>query len=228
MEKDNSTTHPAREYDAGVKKTIPFYDIFPEISLELINVLMPNPLFWLDTGCGTGSMALKASKILNSAKFICADPSEAMLAVVKDKIAVDSNEHIEILPPASTKDIKLDQGSLDVVTAILCHHYLMPEERMEATKNCHKLLRQGGVYITFEAISPSSTIGIGTGLKMWGNYQLSQGKTTDEVSKHLSRYGNELRAIKVEDHIALLKKCGFKTVELFWYSYMHAGFYAIK
>jgi tRNA (cmo5U34)-methyltransferase len=34
--------------------------------------------------------------------------------------------------------------------------------------------------------------------------------------------------ITVEEHLDLLRNCGFGAVEMFWYSYMQAGFYCIK
>ncbi|HNX57522.1 MAG TPA: class I SAM-dependent methyltransferase, partial [Spirochaetota bacterium] len=58
--------------------------------------------------------------------------------------------------------------------------------------------------------------------------QLSQGKSEESVNAHLERFDREYFPITVEDHISLLKETGFRRVELFWYSVMQAGFYAIK
>jgi tRNA (cmo5U34)-methyltransferase len=54
------------------------------------------------------------------------------------------------------------------------------------------------------------------------------GKSQEEVDKHLARFGVEYFPITIEDHLKLLKETGFKNVELFWCSYMQAGFYGIK
>ena len=60
------------------------------------------------------------------------------------------------------------------------------------------------------------------------HYQLSKGKDAEAVKDHMKRFDSEYFPITVEEHLKLLKACGFQTVELFWYSYMQAGFYCIK
>jgi tRNA (cmo5U34)-methyltransferase len=45
---------------------------------------------------------------------------------------------------------------------------------------------------------------------------------------HFERFDSEYFPITIEEHLKLLRACGFKTVGLFWYSYMQAGFYGIK
>jgi tRNA (cmo5U34)-methyltransferase len=66
------------------------------------------------------------------------------------------------------------------------------------------------------------------GLERWRKFQVSQGRSTGVVQKHLERFGKAYFPITVSEHLDLLKKCGFGVVELFWYSQMQAGFYAIK
>lgn len=118
--------------------------------------------------------------------------------------------------------------NFDVVTAIMSHHYLSEELRKQATKNCYKLLKQGGVYITFETIRPTSRLGMQIGLERWQNAQLLSGKDTAAVAKHINRYGIEIFPITIQEHIDILREAGFSTVEVLWVSCMQAGFYAIK
>jgi len=66
------------------------------------------------------------------------------------------------------------------------------------------------------------------GNQYWKNFQLSHGRNEKEIQKHLERFDTEYFPITVEEHLELLRATGFKTVELFWYSYMQAGFYCIK
>jgi len=48
------------------------------------------------------------------------------------------------------------------------------------------------------------------------------------VENHLKRFNVEYFPINIEEHLSLLRKSGFSVVEMFWYSYMQAGFYCIK
>ena len=119
-------------------------------------------------------------------------------------------------------------GNPDVLTAFLSHHYLKKDEREKATKTCRSLLKPGGLYVTFENIRPSTKKGLEAGMNSWRRFQLSQGRDEKSVEKHLKRYDTKYFPITVEEHIALLKRCGFKVCELLWYSCLQGGFYGIK
>ena len=136
---------------------------------------------------------------------------------------------LEFLTASHTQEFsqKLEEKP-DVITAIQCHHYLSREGRAKASRVCYDLLSEGGVYITFENTRPLTEEGITIGKRYWRNFQLSSGRSEEEVEKHLERFDTEYFPITIEEHLKLLRETGFRTVELFWYSYMQAGFYCIK
>jgi tRNA (cmo5U34)-methyltransferase len=221
--RDNTTSQSAALYDANVEKTIPWYSQFHVQTLDLVGTVMPEPSLWLDTGCGTGNLAAKAVARFAGLKFILSDPSAAMLDIAREKLQDTDVEYIQ----AGSEILSL-ATSVDVVTAIMSHHYLTTEQRRQATENCFAALKQGGVYVTFETIRPCSDAGTMIGLQRWRQHQLDSGKPAEEVEKHISRYGVELLPITIEQHLALLRQVGFSTVEILWASGLQAGFYAIK
>jgi tRNA (cmo5U34)-methyltransferase len=93
---------------------------------------------------------------------------------------------------------------------------------------CYNLLKEGGIYITFENIRPLTEEGVAVGKRYWGKFQSLHGRKEKEIQTHLERFDTEYFPITVEEHLKLLRDTGFRTVELFWYSYMQAGFYCIK
>ena len=138
-------------------------------------------------------------------------------------------DRITILERGSTQEISLPSGkSPDVITAVLCHHYLRESERVQATEKCHRLLKQGGIFITFENIRPLTAVDTRTGKANWKNFQIARGKTLADAENHIQRFGVEYFPITVQEHLSLLRGTGFKVVEMLWYSYMQAGFYCIK
>jgi tRNA (cmo5U34)-methyltransferase len=225
---DNTTPHSASQYDAQIRNTVPYYDNFHAETINFIHATGMHPKFWLDTGCGTGSLIEKAFDIFKETTFILADPSPKMMNEAKNKFR-DKMEsgRISLLDPVSTEDLRL-KLKVDVITAIQSHHYLSKAKREKATRTCYGLLKDRGFYITFENIRPSSKKGIENGKKYWSDYQSSKGKDAETVNDHMKRFDSEYFPITVEEHLELLKACGFRTVELFWYSYMQAGFYCIK
>ncbi len=57
---------------------------------------------------------------------------------------------------------------------------------------------------------------------------MDNGRTEQEADQHIARYGKEFLPITAEGHLNALAQAGFSVVELFWFSQMQAGFYAIK
>ena len=225
--RDNKTSQKAIEYDANVGKTIPKYSFFHDETINLIKLGKPKVESWLDTGSGTGTLIFKAIEHFGKLRCVVADPSEAMLNVAKKKLAGSDIKSLLAGSEDLSNDL-LDAESFDVVTAIMAHHYLDIEARKKATQNCFRLLKAGGIYVTFETIRPNTEVGTKIGLRRWRDAQIANGKSIDSVDKHISRYGIELLPITIESHINLLREVGFSTVEILWVSGMQAGFYGIK
>ena len=226
---DNSSAHPAAQYDAQIRNTIPYYDCFHEETIKLIKAMKIQPNVWIDTGCGTGRLVEKAALQFPKTRFVLADPSEEMIKQAKKRLSFCLKGRAEFLECCGTMGLRKEKGlKADVVTAIQSHHYMSEKERAEATKACHKILEQGGVYVTFENIRPFTRRGTKIGKEYWKGFQIASGKGKDAAEKHIKRFGVEYFPITVEEHLALLRGAGFETVELFWYSYMQAGFYCIK
>jgi tRNA (cmo5U34)-methyltransferase len=216
-------------YDGHIKATIPYYQ---EFSLEIINLVRAagrEPALWLDTGCGTGNLVNQAAKVFPRTRFILADPSAEMLHEARQKMQNNAVANYQILALCGTPEVSLPQGeSPDVVSSVLCHHYLDKKGRKNATERCFHLLTRGGLYITFENIRPLTAAGTEIGLANWQRFQMERGKSAGAAESHIKRFGIEYFPITIEEHLALLKETRFKTVELLWFSYLQAGFYAIK
>lgn len=227
---DNSTPYTAEEYDKSVRQTIPFYETIQSEIVGLVVALKPRVSQWLDTGCGTGYMVDLASRSFPTAEFVLTDPSEAMLEVAKKRLKSRSGRSFRFLPAMPSQRLLERNKELkpQVITAILCHHYLNKERRRTATNACYDLLDADGVFITVENILPGSPRGITVGVERWKRFQVEQGKTLSQAEEHSKRLNTEFFPITVAEHLDLLRSSGFRTAELFWYSYMQAGFYAIK
>lgn len=226
---DNTTPHLANDFDKGVIDTIPYYQSFHLETTNIIKAIGKEPKIWLDTGCGTGSLIKKAVENFPNTRFILGDPSLEMLNKARQKLSEYSPKRIQFLEPLPTQQLSLKTcPPVDVITAIQSHHYLSPEEREKAIDACYHLLNENGVFITFENIHPSTDEGVRIGKENWKNFQLSCGRDEKTVNDHLKRFNREYFPITIKEHLSVLNKIDFRVVELFWFSYMQAGFYAIK
>jgi tRNA (cmo5U34)-methyltransferase len=173
-------------------------------------------------------MVERALKSFPETIFILADPSSEMLKEAKKKLSGAPESRVTFLATV-TQDFSAEKiGSVDVVTAIQSHHYLQRDKRVKATKVCYDLLKPGGIYVTFENTRPATEAGIKIGKRSWKDHQIKSCRNIETVESHLKRFDTIFFPITVEEHLSLLKKTGFRTAELLWYSRMQAGFYGIK
>jgi tRNA (cmo5U34)-methyltransferase len=227
---DNATPHKSDEYDRSVRQTIPFYETIQTETVDLVRTLKPEVDYWLDTGCGTGYLVEIAIPHFPQTTFILTDPSKPMLKEAADRLKSLPEKRVKYLPPTPSEDLNAykDEIHPQVITAVLCHHYLRKPQRVKATKACYDLLDKDGVYITVENIAPRTPPGVTLGLERWKRFQIVQGRTEVVVADHVKRYGSAYFPISIAEHFEMLHATGFKTAELFWMSYMQAGFYAVK
>ena len=223
MKNDNTTPMAASVYDKEINNTIPYYSAFYQQTFEVIEQMNFSNLYWLDLGCGTGSLEKLAFERFTNLQFVVVDPSEKMLQEAKGKLG---NQKIQYLCGDSVS-IKYD-SCFDVATAIQSHHYMQEEERKKATEKVYQALKKGGIYISFENVVPADETIKSMELLRWRKYQQRHGKTEQEAKAHNARCGVNYFPITIEEHMKLMKSAGFEHVHMFWYSYMQMGIYAIK
>jgi tRNA (cmo5U34)-methyltransferase len=85
-----------------------------------------------------------------------------MLNLARNKLSKQF-DRLKFLEPAETGNITIGDCKPDVITAIQSHHYMSLNERFEATNNCYGLLKNNGIYITFENVRPTTSSGVEIG-----------------------------------------------------------------
>ena len=221
--KDNKSAYNSSVYDENIVSTLPYYREYHNQIIDLVKSMGTKDINWLDTGCGTGTLASRVLDSRDDVKFTLCDPSEQMLEIAQNKLCGSDIRVFNIASQMMTFD-----SEFDVVTAVQSHHYLKPDERKTAVENCFRALKDNGVFITFENIRMTTEDSDKIALKRWENFLSDHLKDPDIVKMHIDRRGVEVFPITIEEHIKLLREAGFKSVDVLWTSYLQAGFWAIK
>ena len=224
--KDNTSSYNSSIYDANIINVLPYYAEFHGQVIDVAKMIAlenKEKLKWLDTGCGTGTLALRALGEIPDIEYTLCDPSEGMLEIAKEKL---SGKNIRFNIVAS--DALSYKNEFDIVTAIQSHHYYDIETRAIAVRKCYEALKEDGIFMTFENIMMSTEESEAIALKRWGQFLLDHGWTPEGVKAHQARRGTEMFPITIEQHLEMIKNAGFKSVNILWVSYMQAGFWAIK
>ncbi|MBO4903488.1 MAG: methyltransferase domain-containing protein [Lachnospiraceae bacterium] len=221
--KDNKSAYNSGVYDKNIINVLPYYREYHGQIIDLVRSMGFTDPDWLDTGCGTGTLAQRVMEDRSDVKFTLCDPSEKMLDEAKRKLAGRDVRFFN----KSSQQITFE-SEFDVVTAVQCHHYLQPEERKDAIFQCYRALREKGLFVTFENIRMSTNESDAIALTRWSQFLANHGNSADDVRMHLDRRGIEVFPITIEEHIGLLRECGFRSVDVLWTSYLQAGFWAVK
>ena len=223
MSNDNRSAYDSNIYDEHIVNVLPYYREYHGQIIDLVRAYKQDTIEWLDTGCGTGTLASRVFEKEQNVRFTLCDPSEKMLNEAEKKLG---DKNIRFIKAASHE---LDFNSeYDVITAVQSHHYYKPDEREKAVSNCYRALRDGGIFITFENIRMSSENSDAIAMKRWVNFLREHGNSEQDINMQIERRGVETFPITIEQHIELLKRTGFKSVDILWASYLQAGFVAIK
>lgn len=220
---DNISAFCSSEYDRKIRQTIPYYDEFYKEVIGLVKVLQKSAVKWLDIGCGTGRMGSAAFEDTEPERFVFCDSSEEMIEIAKERFSRPNAEF-------SVCDVRniAYANEFNVITAIQVFHYLRINEHRAALKKCYEALEENGVFISFENFAPFTETGRAVCLEKWKSYQISQGKSVEESSRHIDRYGKDYFPLTLEENLKLMRDCGFKAVEILWLSNMQAGFWGMK
>ena len=221
--KDNRSAYNAGIYDDKIVNVLPYYREYHGQIIDLVKSMDLKDPDWLDTGCGTGTLAQRVLESRSDVKFTLCDPSEKMLQEAEEKLTGRDIRFLNI----SSQQIPF-RSEFDVVTAVQSHHYLKPEERADAVRKCYNALRENGVFITFENIRMSAENSEDIAVSRWARFLADHGNPPEDVQMQLDRRGTEVLPITIEEHISLLRRCGFKSADLLWASHLQAGFWALK
>lgn len=220
---DNASAYASGAYDGHIESVLPYYREYHAQIIALARAAGLTSPDWLDTGCGTGTLALRALEAFPGARLTLCDPSEQMLGEARRKLA-GRDVRFERL---SSQELPFE-AEFDAVTAVMCHHYLQPEERELAVRRCFAALRPSGLFVAFEHIRMSTPESDAIALKGWVRFLEAQGNPPEEVAMQLERRGAKVLPVTAEEHLALLRRCGFRSANVLWASCLQAGFWAVK
>jgi tRNA (cmo5U34)-methyltransferase len=156
--------------------------------------------------------------------FFLADPSEGMLTLARARHADLPDGRFFLVPSEDLPRVE----PFEVITAVQCHHYLSPAARERAVRKCHSLLVRGGVLVVFENVRSETERGQELQRSRWAAWLRSKGRSEQAVMAHAAREGTQYFPLRPSEHVALLQRAGFSTVETIWRAYGQAGFLAIS
>lgn len=180
----------AENFDAHVRRQLPWYDDVHAMVAEVVAAYLPRGGRLVDVGASTGALVGGLKTILEdrSATAVCVEPSEAMRARLRERVAGFGCD-VRILAERAETTAAWDQRA-DVVVAFLSLMFVPVAERRALLDRIFAALRPGGVFVVVDRDDlPAGEVGRVLQRMTW-RAKVDSGESYDDVArKELSLAG---------------------------------------
>jgi tRNA (cmo5U34)-methyltransferase len=202
----------AGEYDAAIRRFIPFYDQMLSTGVELLAELAPPDARVLDLGGGTGALSAAVLAHLPDARVTLVDVDPAMLAEARRRLAPFA-ERIELrqgsfLDPLPEADA--------VVASLALHHVHDLDAKTGLYRSIRSALVPGGVLINLDAAMTEGGRLSALTFDRWASHMGEHGIDEPEARGHFAAWAGEDRYFPLDEELAALRRAGFAEVDCVW------------
>jgi tRNA (cmo5U34)-methyltransferase len=198
-----------------------------ELITQAVAAVTPHAHDLLDVGCGAGNYTVKLLNALPDLHVTMVDLSRPMLDRAVQRVGAVTSGTVTAIQ-ADIRELEIGMERFDVIVAAAVFHHLRTDSEWERVfAKCHAALRPAGSFWISDLIR-HSTPAIQT--MMWERYgeyltRLKDKSYRDHVFGYIAQEDTPQSLLF---QIDLLKKVGFRSVELLHKNSCFAAFGAIK
>ena len=181
----------------------------------------------LDIGCGAGNYTLKLLEYLPGLRVTLVDLSQPMLERARQRVGAATTGRLQAWQE-DIRDLELEVGSFDIVTAAAVLHHLRAAHEWRATfRKIQQALRPGGSFWISDLVTHDLPAVQSLMWQRYGEYLACDKGTAyrDQVFAYIER---EDTPRSLEFQVDLLREVGFAAVEILHKNACFATFGGIK
>lgn len=221
----------SRVFDDMVSRSVPYYTDIQRLQTELAVEFLPEgDSVVCDVGCSTGTtIALLAShpRCPAGARFVGIDNSPHMLAEARAKLDQPlAQRRVELLEADLNAGIELPACNVLLMNWTL--QFVRPIYRESLVQKVHAALRPGGALFLSEKVLVSDSMLNRLYIDLYLRYKMEQGYTNEELQRKREALENVLVPYRIDENVALLQRCGFRTVDTYFRWINFACLVAVK
>lgn len=218
-------------FDDMVSRSVPHYGEVQRMIAGLSFAFIPeHGGVVCDLGCSTGTtIKLLAThpRRPSDLRFIGFDNSPHMLDQARAKLAdLIATELIELREADLNDSFTIPPCNVALLNWTL--QFVRPLHRESLLRQVHDALEPSGALLLSEKTLVSDSFLNRTYIDLYYDYKRDAGYTNEEIQRKREALENVLVPYRVDENIAMLKRCGFRTVDVFFRWFNFAGFVAIK
>jgi len=210
-------------------RSVPFYDEVQRMVVEIAKAFAQEGTRVYDLGCSVGTTLSSLGKEITdtSVRLVGVDLSKPMLERAQENLKqAGVLDRCELIVEDLNHPIKLIDPS--VVVMVLTLQFVRPLYRDLAIKNIYDSLREKGCLILVEKTLGNNSLFNRLFIDLYYAFKRRQGYSQMEIAQKREALENVLIPYRIEENIELLKRGGFKSVEVFFKWYNFCGIVAVK
>lgn len=208
----------AAVFDKLFFKVVPYYNEMMRVVVDAAPFMRTDRLKMIDLGCGTGNLGRKMAAAYPNARITCIDMAQNMLKMAKTKLGGKRNVSFWL---GDIRDFDYS-GKYDMILSSLVLHHIEKKDKPEFYLKLFHALRNGGVFYSIDIfLSPSSHLQK-LYIDKWKLFMRTNGLPSKKVNEMIARHYREDRPVVFEDELSIMRKAGFRRIDVIFKRYNFA------
>ena len=214
----------AAVFDQLFFKVMPRYEEMIQALIDALPFNRKDKIKIADLGCGTGNLSKKLILAYPHARISCIDMAENMLKMAKSKLKENRN-------------VRFCQGDIcdfdyrekyDCIVSSMVLHHVEGKDKPRIYRQVHSSLSKRGVFFCVDIFLSSNNHLQKLYMDKWKTFMSTNGLPMKKINAMIRRHQREDRPVVFEDELAIMRKAGFRCVDVILKHYNFAVYGGIK
>jgi tRNA (cmo5U34)-methyltransferase len=205
-------------FDKFFFKVAPHYEKMMSALIDALPFKKQDRLKVLDLGCGTGNLSKKIISAYPNAMITCVDMAENMLKMARAKLKDNNNIKFWL---GDIRDFDYSE-KYDAIVASLVLHHVERRDKLRFYRKIQNALSKKGIFLCMDIFLSSNMHLQKLHMDKWKEFMRRNALPIKKINDMIRRHHREDRPVVFEDELNIMRKAGFKQVEVIMKQYNFA------
>ena len=200
----------AAGFDRLFFKVMPRYEEMMQALVDALPFDRKERVRILDLGCGTGNLSKRLIRAFPFSRITCVDMAENMLAMARLKLKTNRNVSFW---QGDIREFGFKQ-KYDVIVASMVLHHIEGKDKPRLYRTMRDSLSKDGVFFCIDIfLSPDRHLQK-LYMDKWKAFMRASGLDVKKTDEMIARHQREDRPVVFKDELDIMRKAGFRNVDV--------------
>lgn len=214
----------AAVFDQSFFKVMPRYEEMMQALIDALPFERKEKLKIIDLGCGTGNLSKKLMLTYPNAHITCIDMAENMITMAKSKLKKYRNVTFWL---GDMRDFEYKE-QFDLIAASMVLHHVEGKDKPRFYQELYNSLSKRGVFFCIDIFLSSNNHLQELFIDKWKAFMSANGLPLEKISDMILRHQREDRPVLFTDELSIMRRAGFRCIDVILKHYNFAVYGAIK